>query len=107
VEIAEGSATRMTFSADCAPNEALCEFARDTGLLLIEATLPRPERDGQRGHLTPREAGEHGARAGARRLVLTHFSDELDAEWARGEAEQAYGRPVEVAHEGAVYVLDT
>jgi ribonuclease BN (tRNA processing enzyme) len=105
VEIVDG-ATRMTFSADCAPNEALCEFARDTDLLLIEATLPRPERDGQRGHLTPAEAGEHGARARARLLVLTHFSDELDAEWARGEAERAFGRAVEVAHEGAVYTLD-
>ena len=46
---------------------------------MIEATLPRPEREGPRGHLTPGEAGEHGARAGARRLVLTHFSDELGA----------------------------
>jgi ribonuclease BN (tRNA processing enzyme) len=106
VEIVEGGA-RLTFSADCAPNEALCEFAAGTGLLLIEATLPRPERDGQRGHLTPAEAGEHGAKAGARRLVLTHFSDELDADWARAEAERAYGGPVEVAHEGAVYELDS
>jgi ribonuclease BN (tRNA processing enzyme) len=45
--------------------------------------------------------------AGARRLVLTHFSDELDADWARAEAERAYGGPVEVAHEGAVYELDS
>ena len=35
----------------------------------------------------PAEAGEHGRRAGARRLVLTHISDELDEEWARDEAE--------------------
>jgi hypothetical protein len=37
--------------------------------------------------------------------VLTHFSDELDAEWARREAEQTFGGPVEVAREGAVYEL--
>ncbi len=102
VELAEGAA-RLTYSADCAPNEALCEFAAGTDLLLIEATLPRPERDGDRGHLTPAEAGEHGARAGAGRVVLTHLSDELDAEWARGEAERAYSGPVEVAREGARY----
>ena len=66
VEFAEDGA-RFTFSADCAPNDELCEFAAGTDLLLIEATLPRPERDGQRGHLTPDEAGEHGARAGAKR----------------------------------------
>jgi ribonuclease BN (tRNA processing enzyme) len=104
VEFTSGGA-RLTFSADCAPNEELCAFAAGTDLLLIEATLPRPERDGQRGHLTPAEAGEHGAKAGARRLVLTHFSDELDPKWARAEAERTFGGPVEAAHEGAVYEI--
>jgi ribonuclease BN (tRNA processing enzyme) len=104
VEIAEDGA-RLTFSSDCGPNEELCGFARDTDLLLIEATLPRPERDGVRGHLTPEEAGACGARAGARRLVLTHFSDELDVEWARAEAARAFGRPVDAAHEGAVFEI--
>jgi ribonuclease BN (tRNA processing enzyme) len=104
VEIREGGA-RFTFSADCAPNDALCELAADTDLLLIEATLPRPERDGDRGHLTPAEAGEHGAKAGARRLVLTHFSDELDGAWAQSEAERTFGGPVELAREGAVYEI--
>jgi ribonuclease BN (tRNA processing enzyme) len=96
---------RLTYSADSSPSEDLCAFARDTDLLLIEATLPRPEREGPRGHMTPEEAGEHGRRAGARRLVLTHISDELDAEWARREAERAFGGPVEIAREGAVYRL--
>ncbi len=96
---------RLTYSSDCAPNEQLVSFASGTDMLLIEATLPRPERTGIRGHLTPYEAGEHGARAHARRLVLTHFSDELDADWARGEAGAAFGAPVEMAHEGAVYEL--
>jgi hypothetical protein len=35
--------------------------------------------------------------------VLTHLSDEMDPDWARAEAEQAFGGPVEVAREGAVY----
>ena len=74
-------------------------------MLLIEATLPRPERTGVRGHLTPEEAGEHGRRALARRLVLTHYSDELDADWARVQAGQAHGGDVELAREGAVYDL--
>ena len=104
VEFREG-ASRLTFSADSSPSDALCDFASDTSLLLIEATLPRPEREGPRGHLTPAEAGEHGRRAGARRLVLTHFSDELDAEWARREAERTFGGPVGVAREGATYEL--
>jgi ribonuclease BN (tRNA processing enzyme) len=96
---------RITYSADSSPSDDLCAFAQDTDLLLIEATLPRPEREGPRGHLTPEEAGEHGRRAGARKLVLTHISDELDADWARQEAERSFGGPVEVAAEGAVYRL--
>jgi ribonuclease BN (tRNA processing enzyme) len=96
---------RLTYSADCSPNEALVAFAQDTDMLLIEATLPRPERTGMRGHLTPSEAGEHGRRAHARRLVITHFSDELDADWAASEAGRAYGGPIEMAAEGAVYAL--
>lgn len=94
---------RFTFGADCSPTEELVQAARETDLLLIEATLPRPERTGERGHLTPAEAGEHARRAGARRVVLTHISDELDADWAREQASQTFGAAVEVAREGAVY----
>ena len=96
---------RFTYGADCSPTEALVDFARDTDLLVIEATLPRPERTGVRGHLTPGEAGEHGRAAGAQRLVLTHISDELGERWARDEAERSFGATVEVAREGAVYEL--
>jgi ribonuclease BN (tRNA processing enzyme) len=97
---------RLTYSADSSPSDDLCIFATGTDLLLIEATLPRPEREGPRGHMTPEEAGEHGRGAGARRVVLTHMSDELDGDWARAEAERAFGGPVDLAHEGAVYELD-
>jgi ribonuclease BN (tRNA processing enzyme) len=99
---AEGSG-RITFGSDCRPNDALVEFAAGTDLLLIEATLPRPERTGDRGHLTPAEAGEHARRAGAKRVVLTHISDELDATWARTQASDAFGGAAEIAREGATY----
>lgn len=105
IELRSGDGPRFTYSADCSPNEALIDFARDTDLLLIEATLPRPERTGERGHLTPEEAGEHGRQAGAKRVVITHFSDELDSEWARERAAAAFGGQVELAHDGAVYTL--
>jgi ribonuclease BN (tRNA processing enzyme) len=96
---------KLAFGADSRPSVDLVSFARDSEILLVEATLPRPERSGMRGHLTPREAGEHGKAAGARRLVITHISDELDSLWARNEAADAFGGPVDVAHEGAVYTL--
>jgi ribonuclease BN (tRNA processing enzyme) len=104
VELATGGA-RFVFGADCAPNEALVEFAEDADLLMVEATLPTPELGPERGHMTPREAGEQGAAAHARRLVLTHYSDEMDPSWAAAEAAASYGARVELAHEGAVYEL--
>jgi ribonuclease BN (tRNA processing enzyme) len=100
-----GPGPRFTFGADCAPNDEIVAFAQGTDLIMLEATLPRPERSGIRGHLTPREAGEHAARAGARRLVLTHISDELDALWALDEARDAFGGEVLLAAEGAVYCV--
>jgi ribonuclease BN (tRNA processing enzyme) len=106
VEVAsQNGSGRFTFGADSRPSDELVDFAHGTDLLLIEATLPRPEREGPRGHLTPAEAGDHGRRAEARRLVLTHISDELDEEWAQTEAERTFGGAVEVAREGAVYTV--
>ena len=93
----------IVVGADSGPSDALVELARGADLMIVESTLPRPERDGRRGHLTPREAGEHGARAGAARLVLTHLSDELDPLWARSEARAGFGGPVEIAREGTLY----
>ena len=52
---------RLVYGADSAPDDELVDFAQGADLLMIEATLPRPEREGMRGHLTPGEAGEHGA----------------------------------------------
>jgi ribonuclease BN (tRNA processing enzyme) len=101
----EAGGGRFTFGSDCRPSEELVEAARGTDLLLVEATLPRPERTGVRGHLTAAEAGDHARRAGARRVVLTHISDELDPERAVDEASRAFGGPAEIAGEGSVYRL--
>jgi ribonuclease BN (tRNA processing enzyme) len=94
---------RITYSADCSPNEELVKFAKGTDLLIVEATLPRPERTGIRGHLTPEEAADHACRAGVKRVLLTHVSDELDRLWVRKCARRAFKGPIEVAHEGSVY----
>ena len=94
---------RVVYGADHSPTDEIVDFARDADLLLIEATLPRPERDGVRGHITPAEAGEHARRAGARKAVLVHISDELDRLWAESCASEAFGAPVKVAAEGDVY----
>jgi ribonuclease BN (tRNA processing enzyme) len=105
IELRSVGGGRFTFGADHRPNEEIVAFAAGTDLLMLESTLPRPERDGPRGHLTPAEAGEHAAACGAARLVLTHISDELDFDWALGEAARAYAGPIEIAAQGAVYTV--
>jgi ribonuclease BN (tRNA processing enzyme) len=101
----QAGASRITFGADSGPNEALCEFAAGTDLLLVEGTLTQPDTGNPRGHMTAREAGEHGRRAGARRLVVTHVSDELDPAVARSEAAAGFGGEVDLAFDGAVYTV--
>jgi ribonuclease BN (tRNA processing enzyme) len=103
VRMSANESGTLAYSADTRPGEEIVDVARDADLLLVEATLPRPERTGLRGHLTPEEAGEHAKRAGAKRVVITHVSDELGEDWARKEAERGFGGPVEVAREGATY----
>jgi len=95
----------FTYGADCSPNDAIVGFARDSDLLMLEATIQEPENEGERGHMTPAEAGEHARRAAAGRLVLTHISDDVDAEWARAEARRTFAGPVELAREGAAYTV--
>jgi len=103
VRIGSEDVGEIVFSADTRPGVEIIDAAREADLLIIEATLPRPERTGLRGHLTPEEAGEHAREARAKRVVITHISDELGDDWALDQAERGFGGPVEIAREGAVY----
>jgi ribonuclease BN (tRNA processing enzyme) len=106
IEVAShDGAARFTYGADHCPTDALQGFAADSDLLILEATLPRPESWGSRGHMTPAEAGAEAADCRAARLVLTHISDELDRDWALTEAARAYDGPIEIARSGAVYEI--
>ena len=69
---------------DTAPCEAAVELARGADLLVHEATFGHSRREmaAERGHSTAAQAAEIARRAGARRLVLTHFSARYQAEGA-------------------------
>jgi len=103
IEVRGANGGRCTFGADHGPTDALDDFAADTDLLLLEATLPFVSEHGPRGHLTAAEAGDHAARCRAQRLVLTHISDELDGDRALAAARRSFAGPIELAREGAVY----
>ncbi len=106
VELRERDGRRLVFGADCGPNDALAEFAAGAELLIVEATDPpgvAGRGGGVRGHMSPSEAGELGRRAGARRLLVSHFSDEADRDAVRVEAAAGFGREVELASAGATF----
>jgi len=96
---------RLVLSADCGPNDELAVFAHGAQVLLIESTQldPQPGSGDRAGHLSAGEAGAIGRAAAVERLVLTHFSDQLDRDGLRERAQAAFGGPVELAAEGAVY----
>lgn len=100
IDVVDPGGSRLTYGADCRPNQALIDCATDTGLLIAEATLETPELPGEGGHMTPFEAGEHAEAAGAARLVVSHIPDELDLDWARAEASRSFSGPLDIACEG-------
>ncbi len=54
-------------------------------------------------HLTGADGGATAARAGAKRLLLTHVPPWHDPEVALAEAAAVYDGPVELARAGATY----
>lgn len=78
---------------------AALELARGADLLVCESTFLDRDRDlaEEYAHLTAHQAGLLAREAGARRLVLTHFSQRYgdDGEVFRAEAWEAAGDAVE------------
>ncbi len=95
----------LTYSADTGESAALGALARDTDVLLCEASfLDEPDLPPDL-HLTGRQAGEHANRAGAASLLLTHLVPWNDRERSLAEASQAFAGPVTLATSGQIVDL--
>jgi ribonuclease BN (tRNA processing enzyme) len=87
---------RLTFGADCGPNDALPVLAYETPLLIAEATMPE-DQPWESGHLSARQAGEIAHKAGAQRLLLTHFAAMLDEDVLARSAKTAFSGMIAAA----------
>lgn len=102
-----GRAAGVVYSSDTRPCDAVVALARDADTLIHEATFPERARGRFGAHSTAAEAGEVAARAGVRRLILTHieadYHGEVDA--LAAEARTRFGGVVEIAQEFVPYPL--
>lgn len=93
----------LAYSADTGVSDALTRLAGHADALLCEASF-HEGRDSASGlHLDGRQAGEHAARAGVERLVLTHLPPWNEPDRSLAEASGAYGGPISLAGTGDVY----
>lgn len=104
LRVAADGAT-LAYSGDTGPTPVLDELARDADLFLAEASFRSGDPNPPDLHLTGADGGEVAARAGVRRLVLTHVPPWHDPQDALAEARAAYDGPLELAVPGAVYEL--
>jgi len=72
--IEDSSGKVIVYSGDTGYCEEMVDLARDADLLILESSFPDEKE--MKGHLTPSRAGDIATRAGAKRLLLTHFYPE-------------------------------
>jgi ribonuclease BN (tRNA processing enzyme) len=95
----------LAYTGDTGPTDSLHAVAEGADLLLAEASFRDGDENPPHLHLTGRQAGELAAKAGVRRLVLTHVPPWHDSDAMLAEATAVYGGRAELAAAGAVYAL--
>lgn len=99
----EADGRTLTYSGDTGESQALVELASGADLLLCEASWASAADNPPDLHLSGRQAGEHAAKAGAQRLLLTHIVPWADRDVIEREAAEAFGGRTELARCGVSY----
>jgi len=81
------------YSSDTEPCDAVIRLAKDTDILIHEASGEST------GHSSARQAGEIAHAAGAKSLYLIHYPPQADNETLTHEAQETYAGPVIIAQD--------
>jgi ribonuclease BN (tRNA processing enzyme) len=95
----EADGVTLAYTGDTGPCPEAIELARGADLFLAEATYQNSSNLTY-FHLSAQQAAEHGAAAGAGRLVLTHLVPGTDPSISVEEAAAAFDGPVDAAAPG-------
>jgi ribonuclease BN (tRNA processing enzyme) len=95
--ITSADGTAVVYSGDTDYSDNLIELAGGADLLICESAQPDSLR--VKGHLTPSRAGEMAARAGVRKLVLTHFYPDCENADLVQECRRTYNGPLILAED--------
>jgi ribonuclease BN (tRNA processing enzyme) len=87
----------VVYSGDTDYCENLITLSQGADLLISESALPDELK--VPGHLTPSLAGEIAQKAGAKRLVLTHFYPQCESVDMKGQCRKTYNGEVFLAHD--------
>lgn len=91
----------LVYSADTGESADVVELAHGADVFLCEASFGPDEPYVPDLHLTGRQAGEHAAKAGVGRLVVTHVPPWVPREVQAEQAAAAFSGAVEIATPGA------
>jgi ribonuclease BN (tRNA processing enzyme) len=101
----EHAGRSLVYSGDTGVSDALVTLSQGADLLLCEASYVEGADNPPALHLTGKEAGEHAAKAGVDRLLLTHIPPWYDGAVALAEATPAFHGPVHLAQPGTTYEI--
>ncbi len=87
----------LVYSGDTDWAEPLVQLAEGADLLVCEAAFPEGRK--VQGHLTPALAGRIAARAGVRRLMLTHFYPACEAADIAAQCRRSWAGPLLLARD--------
>ncbi len=81
---------KFVFSGDTSWTNTIIDFAENADLLMLDAGLLEKDLTENAAHMTAAQCGTAAVRAGAKRLLLTHFWPEYDISDLLAEARTNY-----------------